>query len=80
MGKCIFAGNFEGSVMYFALFVDDGLILAKNQITLKSAISLLRSQFKIPFGNARMFVGLQIERNRWKKSIFIHQNAYVKSY
>lgn len=41
-------------------------------------IEHLSNAFKITIGDSSMFVGMQIERDRKRKSIFVHQSAYVK--
>lgn len=76
--KCIFVGSVDECTVYLALFVDDGLIAAKSQAVLESVIEHLSNAFKITIGDSSMFVGMQIERDRKRKSIFVHQSAYVK--
>lgn len=76
--KCVFVGNVNGNCVYLALFVDDGLIMAKSQKILDSVLEHLQSAFKITIGDASLFVGIQIERNFKEKSIFIHQRSYIK--
>lgn len=76
--KCIFFGNFEGSDVYLALFVDDGIIAAKSAKTLKSIVKSLSDAFEITLGDCSKFVGLQICRDRVCKTMFIHQSAYTK--
>lgn len=76
--KCIFVGNYEDTIVYLALFVDDGLIAAKSRRILQYATNRLRREFRITVGDAKVFVGIQIERDRSNKSVFIHQGTYVK--
>ncbi|KMQ88959.1 putative retrotransposon, partial [Lasius niger] len=76
--KCIFFGEYEGSVVYLALFVDDGIIAAKSNKVLESIIKSLKESFNITLGNCSCFVGLQILRDRENRTMFIHQTAYAK--
>lgn len=76
--KCIFVGDINGDLVYLALFVDDGLVMAKSRKILNIVLEYLKSAFTITIGDASMFVGMQIERNLTEKSIFIHQKLYIK--
>lgn len=74
---CIFKGHVEGVMVYLALYVDDGLIVSKSQKVLDTIIRSLRKIFNITLGDASSFIGLQIERNRQDRTIFIYQEAYI---
>jgi len=76
--QCIFCGRIKGSIVYLALFVDDGLIAVKSRDTLMIIIDYLQRSFDITFGEVRNFIGLQIERDRENKSLFIHQSDYIE--
>jgi len=76
--KCIFVGKVERSVVYLALFVDDGLLAAESRDALECVLRHLNDSFKITIGDTSLFVGMQIERDRKEKSLFIHQSAYTK--
>ncbi|CAD7082972.1 unnamed protein product [Hermetia illucens] len=71
--KCIFRGQVDGVDVFFALFV-----AAKTSGALESVIKSLESAFEITIGDGKLFVGVQIERNRVNKTVFLHQEAYVK--
>jgi len=77
--QCIFCGRMKESIVYLALFVDDGLIAAKSRDTLMIIIDYLQKSFNTTFGELRNFIGLQIERDRENKSLFIHQSDYIKN-
>lgn len=55
--------------------MDDGLLAAESKATLDIVTSELRKSFKI--GDAKIFVGLQIKRNRDTKLFSIRQAAYT---
>lgn len=76
--KCIFIGECDGYKVYLALFVDDGLIICKSNIILNSILYELRKQFEITVGDSSYFVGLEIYRDRDKKSLVICQHAYTQ--
>ena len=61
--------------LIFALYVDDGLLAAKDSRKLDRAITLLKNHFKVTVSPAEFFVGIQIERT--EKGILLHQHAYV---
>ena len=75
--KCIFRRNVNDSVVYLALFVDDGLIAAKEQEAIDFIVTALKKSFEITLEDTRNFVGLQIDRDRANKSIIVHQTAYT---
>jgi len=76
--KCVFIGKFKDDVVYLAVFVDDGLVASNNVETLKIIIQRLSETFKITVENSNIFVGLQIERDRERKTLKIHQSAYTR--
>lgn len=74
----MFSGEYEGMIVYLALFVDDGLIACKSREILRKVMARLNREFEITLGDGSSFVGLQIFRDRVRKSVFIHQSLYVK--
>lgn len=75
--KCVFRGRVEETDVYLALFVDDGLIAAESSRVLEKVVESLRNAFEITLGDGHIFVGIQIERNRDNKTMFLHQRAYT---
>jgi len=75
--KCIYVGKINNVCVFLALFVDDGLIACESHVILDLIIDELNKSFEITLGDASMFVGLQIERDRIEKSMRIHQKAYI---
>jgi hypothetical protein len=74
----LYYSNFNEENVFLALFVDDGLIMAKTKQTLEKIILVLKNEFEITVGDPSIFVGVQIERNRERKEMFIHQSAYTQ--
>lgn len=75
--QCIYTGQVEGCEVFLALFVDDGLVASKSSSVLEKMIVRMKGEFEITLGDASKFVGVQIERNRDNKTMFIHQSEYV---
>jgi len=76
--KCVYFGNFEGRKIYLALYVDDGLVLADSINVIDYFFTELRNTFEITESDVNNFIGIEIERNRVERTIFIHQILYVK--
>lgn len=76
--KCVFIGKLKKSVVYLALFVDDGLVASNSVETLKTIIQRLSETFKITVENSNTFVGLQIKRDRERKTLMIYQSDYMR--
>lgn len=76
--KCIYTGTFCNSVVYLALYVDDGLLFAKSEEALNCITDELKKEFDITCDTSNIFVGMQITRNENDGSIFIHQYAYIE--
>lgn len=76
--ECIFIGEFESKIVYLTLFVYDRLVVAvESKAALDIVMSELSKSFKITIGDAKVFVGLQIKRNKDTKLFSIHQAAYT---
>lgn len=74
----IFRGIIENEEVYLALFEDDGFLASKSQRVLEDVLETLSSCFNITIKNAKVFAGLQIERDRCNKIVFIHQQAFTR--
>lgn len=55
---CIFLRQVENSVVYLALFIDNGLITSKNKTALETVLNKLCDEFEITLGNGKSFVGV----------------------
>lgn len=75
--NCIYVGKIKNIRVFLALFVNDGLIACESYDVLEFIVNELSKSFEITLGDASMFVGLQIERNRIEKLMRIHQRAYI---
>ncbi|XP_039312451.1 uncharacterized protein LOC105206525 isoform X1 [Solenopsis invicta] len=70
---CIFRGTIDNVEVFLALFVDDGLLASQSKRVLDDVLNDLNSCFTITIGNAKIFAGLQIERDRNNGIVFLHQ-------
>lgn len=57
--------------LILVLWVDDGLAMCKDQQKLKSMISYLKTAFEITVGDADVYVGLHITRDRFKRNLYV---------
>lgn len=75
---CVFVNTDSDDVVYLALYVDDGLIFAKDRKTIDRVIGYLTKHFEIKTVNSACFVGLEIVQDKETSSIFLHQRSYIK--
>ncbi|RWS02083.1 gag-pol polyprotein-like protein [Dinothrombium tinctorium] len=74
--QCIYVNKQQH--LYLALYVDDGLAVAPSKELIEKLLQEMREQFEITVSSAEYFLGLQLDRDRDKKTIHIHQEAYIK--
>ena len=68
----------EGSeLLILALYVDDGLVFAKNRSTIEEFIKILKEHFDVKEVTSNCFLGVEILRSA-DGSIFLHQRSYIK--
>ena len=73
----IFVGVIDGVIVYIAIFVDDGLIIAKFQAVIVKVLNIIKEHFEVTTCDPKLFVGVQIERDRENKIMFLHQSDYA---
>lgn len=74
---CVFVGN-EPELIYLAVYVDDGLVFAKNENTIQRLIGYLTKHFEVKLVNSSCFLGIEISHDIEKNRVFLHQTAYIK--
>ena len=62
--------------LFFALYVDDGLLLSQDESSLNYIITIMKREFQVTVGDADCFVGIQIARKS-DGTLFLHQSAYI---
>lgn len=75
--NCVFVGYFKDVKVILILYVDDGLLLAKNKVVLSDILNNLKQNFDIKIVNCNSFIGMDI--NREKECISISQKQYIKT-
>lgn len=72
--RCIFYRS--EPLLIVAIYVDDGIVLARDQKVIEVTIQQLQNRFQIHRENGTSFLGFQISRNK-DGSIILHQESYV---
>lgn len=75
---CVYFRVSSKSIVYLALYVDDGIILSNHKSDLESLIQALKTKFKITFGPVSTYVGLEIQRIPSEHKIQVTQTNYIK--
>ena len=66
------------SRLTIVLWVDDGLVMCKDKQLLNEVISYLKSTFEVTVGEADVYVGIHITRDRFHRSLYIDQQRYIE--
>ena len=75
---CLYVSH-DGNLM-IALYVDDLLIAGKNPDVIKRFKKAIQERFKMKdLGELRWMLGMEVIRNRRKRTIEINQTAYMQS-
>lgn len=74
----MFTGKLKNDVVHLTVFFDGGLVASNNVETLNIIFKKLSETFKITVGKSNIFVGLQIKRDRERKTLTIYQSAYTR--
>lgn len=72
---CVFTKK-SGSIVFLALYVDDGLIAASEESDIKRLLIYLQKRYEITTNEPKHLLGMSIEREK-DGSILIHQDSYV---
>lgn len=72
---CVFISSQE-SMLYLALYVDDGLIFGKNTKAIDSLLGQLTKEFMVKTVDSSCFIGVEILKLE-DGSFFLHQRGYI---
>ena len=72
---CLFVS--KNNELIVALYVDDGLVVGKDEANINQFLKKLKEAFKITIGSMDCFLGMQIEQLK-DGGIFINQEAYAR--
>lgn len=73
---CVFYGKVNGVNVFLALC--RRLLVSSLEKTIIKVLKLLQERFQITVGDAKQFVGMEIERNRQNRTIKIGQKIYIQ--
>ena len=76
--QCVYVLKEEKCITVIAIWVDDGLVCSSHPSKLASVVDFLAKQFEMTSGPADCFVGIQIARDRLRKTIHVSQENYIK--
>lgn len=74
---CLFYRNHDGTILYVAIYVDDGLVVGNNEEEVQRFLEKLKTEFKITIGSLNNFLGMKIECQD-DGSITVSQENYTK--
>lgn len=74
--SCVFVNRPNQRKVIFAIYIDDGLIAAKDDSDIAALLDHLQHEFEIEVFEARVFLGLQIDQQA-DYSVHINQAAYT---
>ena len=77
--KCVYLAEFEERKAILALYVDDGLILAKDNMTLSMVINELKHAVEVTVDDPEYYQGMEISKDPRDGSIFIHGRSVIYS-
>ena len=60
-----------------SIYVDDGLLCTADQVTMDQMLRELNKEFKITQSDAACYLGLELERDRNKRTIAVRQTGYI---
>lgn len=73
---CVFINNGKETLTILAIYIDDGLLATKDEKLAKKLFQKLGKEFEIVIGNAKFFLGFQIDK-QIDGSIIMHQTSYA---
>lgn len=78
--SCVYYNRTEsGQFIYLLLYVDDMLIASADLSEINKLKSLLSSEFEMKdLGAAKRILGMEIERKRSQRLLFLHQTSYIE--
>lgn len=78
--QCIYVARNSGNIMIVMVWVDDVLIACNQKCEEEKLRAALESRFKMKYlGDAKVILGIQITRDRMKKTVSIDQRRYIET-
>lgn len=76
--RCVYRGQVRGSTVLLAVYVDDGLVVSKEQEVINDVLEALKNEFEVTIGTGNYFVGMEIRQDVDIRNITISQTQYIK--
>lgn len=73
---CVFVNHRDNKKVILAIYIDDGLIAAKDDNDISTLLEHLQREFEIKVSDASVFLGLEI-RQHTDYSVHINQSTYI---
>lgn len=74
--NCVFVAHYKDVKVILIIYVDDGLLFAKDKVVLSELINILKQKFEIKVCNCDSFIGMEICREN--DYISISQKQYIQ--
>ena len=74
---CVYYSNEGGVQVLLCLYVDDGILMSRNKKRIEEILSVMKTNFEVKEMKLDCFLGLEIQRNREKRELFIKQEEYA---
>jgi hypothetical protein len=74
---CVYFGQNNSGIIRLYLYVDDGLLCCSKKKIMENMTTAMKQTSEITMGDPSCFVGLQLERDRNKRTISISQSGYI---
>ena len=75
---CIFYST-QAPRLILALWVDDGLVMCRDQSLLHKMISHLRTKFEVAVGDVDVYIGMHITRDLPNHRLFVDQQCFTET-
>lgn len=75
--SCVFTSTDRDHSLILAVYIDDGLVVARDSTLINKFLGELKNEFEITYSEVGLFLGLHIEGEA-DGSIFLHQQAYAR--
>jgi len=76
--RCVFTGRVGGNIVYMAFYVDDAIVASPSKRAIESVTAELSKTFELKVGEATIFVGIEIYREKGTGAIKSSQTNYVR--
>jgi hypothetical protein len=76
--SCVYFRRREEEILILVIWVDDGLLCSNNKEAIADVLAFLSEHFEMRTLPTDRFVGMEIERDRKTRKIFISSSAFIE--